>query len=93
MPCVDIFVKLSIYKFKDSALKLFASCVMDRHQVMECNTGTTRPAHMKSGVPQGSILGPTLLSMCQYDLHLYMKHCDSDYYTDDAMVLTHGNTP
>ena len=27
------------------------------------------------------------------DLHLYMKHCDSDYYADDATVHTHGNTP
>ena len=27
------------------------------------------------------------------DLHLYMKHCDSDYYKDDATVYMHGNTP
>ena len=27
------------------------------------------------------------------DLHLFMKHCDSDYYADDATVHTHRNTP
>ena len=25
------------------------------------------------------------------DLHLFMEHCDSDYYADDATVHTHGN--
>ena len=53
--------KLSIYKFRDSTLKFFASYVMDRHQVMESKTGTSRPAHIKLGVPQGSILEPTLV--------------------------------
>ena len=25
------------------------------------------------------------------DLHLFIEHCDSDYYADDATVHTHGN--
>ena len=93
---IDHFIhikKLSIYKFRDSILKLFASYVMDRHQVMESKTGTSRPALIKSGVPQGSSLVPTLVLMFLNDLHLYMKHCDSDYCSDDATVITHGNTP
>ena len=60
--------KLSIYKLRDSALELFSSYILDRHQVMESNTGTTRPAHIKSGVPQGSILGPTLYPGIQFRL-------------------------
>ena len=58
--------KLSIYKLRDSALKLFSSYILDRHQVMENNTGTTRPAHIKLGVPQGSILGPTLVQVLAF---------------------------
>ena len=26
------------------------------------------------------------------DIHLYMEHCDSDYYADDATVHTAGKT-
>ena len=25
------------------------------------------------------------------DLHLFIEHCDSNYYTDDATVHTYGN--
>ena len=44
-------------------------------------------------VPQGSFLGPTLVLMFLNDLHLYVKHCDSGYYADDATVHTHGSAP
>ena len=37
--------KLSMYKFRDSNIKLFASYAMDRPQVMESNTGASRPAY------------------------------------------------
>ena len=48
-----LFNKLSIYKFRDSTLKLFTSYILDRHQVMESNNGMTKPASIKSGVTQG----------------------------------------
>ena len=72
--------KLSTYKFTDSALKLIASYIHNRQQVMNSGKGLTQPATIKSGVSQGSILGPTLFLMFINDMHLYMEHCDSDYY-------------
>ena len=73
-----LIMKLSIYKLRDSVLKLFSSYILNRHQVMESNTNTTRPAHNKSDIPQGSILEPTPVLMFLNGLHLFMKHCDSD---------------
>ena len=51
----------------------------------------TRHANIKSGVNKGSILGPTLVLMFLNALHLFMEHCDSIYYADDATVHTHWN--
>ena len=50
-------------------------------------------SYMKSGVPQGSFLGPTLFLLCINDLPLYMNYCYSDFFADDATLYTHDNKP
>ena len=52
--------KLSIYKFSQSTLQWFNSYLSDRQQTIESDRGASDFSYVRSGVPQGSILGPTL---------------------------------
>ena len=72
---VDHSVLLSkhhLYKFSRS--------LSNRHQAVAFNNGLSDFEHVRSGVPQGSILGPTLFLIFTNDLPVTLKHCKSDFY-------------
>ena len=80
--------KLSIYKFSSSAIQWFKAYLNKRQQTIECDKGSTDFQNILSGVPQGSILGPTLFRLFVNDLPLCFEHCLSDLYADDTTVHT-----
>ena len=88
-----LFKKLINYRFNRKSMAWFTSYLSDRQQTVVHGKGLSAFTYMKSGVPQVSILGPTLFLLFINDLPLFMNYCYSDFFADDATLHTHDSIP
>jgi len=92
--------KILIYKLEhqfglcDNVLKWFISYLSNRKQYVSVNNVVSNTLNVNQGVPQGSILGPTLFNLYVNDFKFYFN-LDKDIiqYADDICIVLNSNSP
>ena len=84
--------KLKLYQFCGKTLKWLISYLNERKQVVNFKNNISDPEVVKSGVPQGSILGHLLFILFMNDIPLEITEGALEMYADDSTVSVSGKT-
>ncbi|CAH2101818.1 unnamed protein product [Euphydryas editha] len=85
--------KLEQIGIRGIALDIFKSYLSDRQQSVVVEGFTSDSVYLNFGVPQGSVLGPTLFLIYVNDLcSLKIPNCDIISYADDTALIVSGST-
>jgi hypothetical protein len=86
---------LSAAGLRDSALEWFRSYLSDRYQCVSIGTHRSGLKPLRSGVPQGSVLGPVLFSLYTSSLGKLIQTHSLSYhlYADDTSIYITFETP
>ena len=78
--------KLKILGFSQTARNWVSSYLTDRFQKVIINNDESSWVKIKNGVPQGSILGPTLFNILVSDMRQIIEFNSSHGYADDVQL-------
>ena len=79
--------KLEYYGVRGISNKWFASYLSNKKQFVSINGYKSNLADVKSGVPQGSVLGPLLFLIYIDNLHVAIKYSEVHQFPDDTNLL------
>ena len=86
-----LIAKLEAYAFDENSLTYIHSYLTERKQRTKINTSYSSWKEIKSGVPQGSILGPLLFNIFLNDIFLFVTDTKIANYADDNTAYASGN--
>ena len=81
-----LLYKLQYYGIRDIALKLLKTNISNRKQYVKYNVNESGFKSIKTGVPQGSILGPLLFNIYINDLANINNNFKFIMYADDTTI-------
>ena len=79
--------KLYAYGIRGNLLAWIKNYLSDREQTVVVNGHQSRPAHVISGVPQGTVLGPVLFLIFINDLHKCVNQSLISHFADDTRII------
>ena len=85
-----ILEKIKFYGLSDHALSLMRSYLFSRYQIVKLSDTFSTWQKVSRGVPQGSILGPTLFNIFMNDLEYAINQRRIINYADDTNILCSG---
>ncbi|CAG9134629.1 unnamed protein product [Plutella xylostella] len=83
-----LLIKLASFGFDTGLLKFIASYLANRRQYVKLGPYCSDDYHTRSGVSQGSTIGPTLFALMVNDLPKVLQVCKCLMYADDLKIYT-----
>ena len=80
--------KLKCYGLSNTPLKWFESYLYGRQQFVDFDGTASNTAMINTGVPQGSILGPSLFIIYMNDKHMASNKFNAILYADDTNLIS-----